>query len=119
MPITLAEMTADVATVTFEWGENEVNVTYHPGKVTEQLFTQLGALENLTGANVKQAMEDFNATLADIVSSWDVLEGKTMFPIDPKRFPALPLMFRMRVASSIVNDIRPENLAPQAKTKNS
>lgn len=116
MPITLAKMTANTATVTLAWGEDEVNVTYHPGKVTEILFVQLAALEHLTGETLKQAMEDFNTTLAGLIESWDVLEGTEMFPIDPARFPELPLVFRMQVASAIMGDIRPETLAPQAKT---
>lgn len=117
MPITLAKMTANTSTATVTWGEDVVNVTYRPGKVTERLFAQLAALEHLTDKTIEQAMTDYNKTLAGIIASWDVMEGKEMFPIDPERFPELPLMFRMQVAYAVMSDIRPENLAPQVKTQ--
>jgi len=117
MPITLAKMTANTSTAKLDWGEDEVNIVYRPGKVTEKLFAQLAGIEQFTEKTIGPGMADYNATLADIIVSWDVMEGETMFPIDPIRFPELPLMFRMQVVYAIMGDIRPENLAPEGKTK--
>jgi hypothetical protein len=118
MGITLAKMTANTSSITLAWGEDEINIVYRPGKVTERLFSQLAQLEHLTEKTLEKAMEDYNATLAGIIVSWDVMEGEEMFPIDPARFPELPLMFRMQCAYAVMRDIRPENLAPQVKTSN-
>jgi hypothetical protein len=118
MGITLEKMTSNTSEVMVTWGEDVVNVTYRPGKVTEKLMTQMAGLEHTDEKTLGPRMTAFNKTLAGILVSWDVLEGKAMFPMDYQRFPELPLMFRMQVAYAVMSDIRPENLAPQVKTSN-
>lgn len=118
MPITYQKMMADTAKVTFYWGEDDVNVVYHPGKVTEEFMGQVLAFERMDAATFEKTFTSFNATLADIIESWDVFDGKEMFPLDVKAFKRLPLPFRFQVAYAIMGDMRPERIAPQTKMLN-
>lgn len=116
MPVSLAKIAANTATVKFLWGEDDVNIVYRPGLVTEKIFTTLNHL-NEDGATDEEALAGFgslNDILARLIVSWDVYEDaeqSVMFPIVASRLAELPIMFRGRIIKEIVSDIRPEALA--------
>lgn len=111
MPITLQKMVENTAPVSFTWGDDTVNVVYHPGKVTEAFLSQVLAFQQMDEASFDATFRSFNTELASILQSWDVLDGDgsdgAMFPLEGARFPELPISFRMRVAMEIMQDIRP------------
>lgn len=113
MPITLQKMVEKTASVTFSWGEDSVTFSYHPGKVTEAFLSQVLAFQLMDEATFDGTFKSFNANLADILQSWDVLDGDgsngAMFPLDANRFSELPIDFRMRIAMEIMQDIRPNS----------
>ncbi len=120
MPITLNEIAANTATVTFQFGDNPVTVVFYPGRITERVLTAGNfAKRGDDPASIEAGVEDFNAILAGLVESWDVLEndGKAMIPIDAKRFADIPLIFRTRVFQEIIGAFRPEMVAPQTTGK--
>src|SRR5947209_5832787 len=98
MPVTASEMGRNEATTTVMWGDEEVHLTFYPGKITE------AAIDHLNGA-----WEENSRTLVDLIKSWDVLnDDGSMFPLDPERIQTLALPFRVDVTRAIIRYIRPE-----------
>lgn len=123
MPITLSQIANNESSIVVTGGvlgESVVNLVYYPGHVTEEVFSTLNAFSSMTNQNLLAGFASFNETLASLIKSWDVMEDDnvTMFPIDPARFPKLPIAFRTQVMNAILGDIRPESLAPQTQTQN-
>ncbi len=115
MPVTLTQIAANTASVTFAVGTETVTVVYYPGKVTEKAIARMQGMSDMTGENVLAGFGAFNETLASLIKKWDVLEedGVTMFPITPERLAELPVGFRIQVIGAIMGDLRPETMAPQ------
>lgn len=113
MSITLQKMVAQTAEITFPWGEDTVTFSYHPGKVTETFLSQVLAISRMDEATFEATFKSFNTNLADVLQSWDVLDGDgsdgAMFPLDASRFSELPLIFRMQVAIQVMQDMRPNS----------
>jgi len=115
MPLTLAKITSNTATVTMTYGEDSVTMTYYPGRVTEKTIAQLQGYADVDPARFAETAREVNVLLASLIKSWDVLENDetTMFPLDPARLSELPFLFRAQVIVAIMQDIRPEASAPQ------
>ena len=116
MPVTLSKIAGNTASVKFSVGEDSVQVTYYPGRVTEKAFTCVAALQDMDQSTLSAGFSGFNEMLATLIKEWDVYEDAEqtmMFPIDAKRFAELPFQFRMQVFQEIMQDIRPEAVAPQ------
>lgn len=144
MAVTLSKIVSNSATVTFKYGEDEVNVEYYPARITEGTFAQLQAFSKIEDFDdTMNAFISLNELLAGkpaiakmvsvtpealkarpelaelteeklpIIKSWDVLEDDgSMFPIKASRFPQLPIAFRLTVLKAIMQDIRPNDIAP-------
>ena len=116
MPITLKKMTANTAPLAIAWGDETVNITYYPGRVTERTLAQIESMGNLTGDNAVAGFETFNAALANLLKSWDIYddeEQSQVLPLTADSFSMLPFGFRVQLVQAIVGDIRPEVVAPQ------
>lgn len=130
MPLTLAKMTSNTASVTFIYGDDPVTVVYYPSRVTEKTLAQLQFFISASEDTLGQSFETLNEILAGkaitsdrltdqqrstgLVKSWDVYEDDAqsqMFPIDPSRFSDLPFDFRIKVLGAIIGDVRPEAIA--------
>lgn len=117
MPISLAKIAKNTAKVTFKWGDDDVNITYIPGKVTEKVYADLLAFQGME-KDPQTIMDGFNS-LSDIlirlIKEWDVLnDDGSMYPLTPEALSELPIFFRMECVSAITGDVRPEQIAPQA-----
>lgn len=122
MPVTLSQIANNESSIVVTGGvlgESVVNLVYYPGHVTEEVFGTLNMFSAMNDENILSSFASFNETLASIIKSWDVMEDDkvTMFPIDPARFPKLPISFRMQVLNAIMGDIRPESFAPQTQNQ--
>lgn len=115
MPVTLAQIAANTASVTFAVGNETVTIVYYPGRVTEKTIAQTEAMKTMTGETMEARYSAFNTALAGLIQSWDVMEddGVTMWPLEPGRLAELPVGFRMQVIGAILGDLRPETAAPQ------
>lgn len=115
MPVTLAKIASNTASVTLHVGEDTVTIVYYPGRVTEKAIATLNAFGKMDTSRLEEDFSAFNHMLAHLIKSWDVLEddGETMFPLEAKRLAELPVGFRMGVINAIMSDIRPEQMAPQ------
>lgn len=115
MPVTLAKIAANTASVTLAVGAESVTITYYPGRVTEKTIALTQAMASMTGETMAASYARFNEALAGLIQRWDVLEddGATMFPLLPERLADLPVGFRIQVMSAILGDLRPEAPAPQ------
>ncbi len=126
MPITLAKIASNTASVTLSGGslgEDTVTLVYYPGRVTENVISRMSGFAGVSPDAIVSELHLFNETLASLIKSWDVFddaEQTVMFPIDATRFSELPIAFRLQVTSGILGDIRPEAFAPQmSQTENS
>ena len=116
MPITLAKIASNTAPVTFQFDEEAINLIYYPSRVTEKVLAQFILFEGMDETNFITRFKEFNEILAQLIKWWDVYEDEeqtVMFPLEAKRLPELPLVFRLRVFREIMADIRPEAFAPQ------
>jgi len=116
MPITLAKITSNTAEISMMVGEDTVNVTYYPGRVTEKTIAQLQGYADVNPDHFAETVHEVNVLMASLIKSWDVYEDEAqtvMFPLDPERLAELPFMFRTKVVVAIMQDIRPEADAPQ------
>lgn len=115
MPITFKQIASNTASVTLHVGEDTVTVVYYPGRVTEKTIKTMMSFANLEQSQLEEGFSTFNKVFANLIKRWDVLEddGVTMFPLDPERLEELPLFFRVEVLNAIMEDLRPELIAPQ------
>jgi len=121
MPLTLNQIAANVASVSVPFGENSLNVEYYPALVTERTIAQLQGFSNgaKTSDGVLQAFSSLNDILSKLIKKWDFFENEAMtqmVPITPERLSELPISIRVRILSSIVRDISPEDLAAQSQS---
>ena len=121
MPITLSQIASNTASVSTLYGEDEIHITYYPGRVTEKVFAELQSFSAMTGETIIEGFHTFNEMLAHLLKAWDVFEDDEqtiMFPIDADRLAELPIPFRMQVLNAVMSDIRPEQIAPTGPTQN-
>ncbi len=117
MPLSLAKIANNTASVTLTFGGESATVMYYPSRVTEKTYAQLQALTEINESNLEVSFAGLNDMLSHLVKSWDVYEDDeqtVMFPLDAGRLAELPIMFRMQVISTIMGDIRPEVMTPQS-----
>jgi hypothetical protein len=115
MPVSLAKIASQKATVTFMWEEETVTLTYIPGRVTEKMFAQAQMFLSLSEETIMESFASLNEMLAHLITAWDVYEDEAqtvMFPLDAARMAELPIFFRVKVFTTIMSDMRPEALAP-------
>ena len=123
MPITLAKIANNTSKVTLqissEDGIDELNVVYYPARVTEKTFSQLQQFDTTTDeTTIAAKFEGLNDVFSKLIKSWDLFldeEQTVMYPLDPEKLAELPIIFRMQVIGAIMEDIRPETIAPQVK----
>lgn len=125
MPVTLSQVADNTAKVTLQMhfldsaGEDatsDLNVVYYPSHITESTFAHLQKFDSRDQTNLVEGFESMNEVLASLIKSWDFFEDDAqtiMVPVTPERLASLPIIFRMSVLSGIMEDIRPETLAPQ------
>jgi len=101
--------------VNFTFGSIPVRVTYYPSRVTEEFMGQMLSFDKMDERTFAPTFAAFNATLCDLIESWDITEndGVTMFPIESERVVKLPLKLRMRISAEIMSDMRPNEEAPK------
>lgn len=114
-------MASGTATVSLAVGEDTVTVVYYPGRITEKTIGQFQAMAAMNESNIMEGYAGFNEALCHLIKSWDIYEDDeqtVMFPLEPKRLAELPIAFRLQVITAIVEEIRPEALAPQMNRQN-
>jgi hypothetical protein len=117
MPVSFSQIASNTASVTFPYAGESVTLVYYPGRVTEKTIAQVQALSKMDASTMEAGFEAFNVMLTHLLKSWDVYEDDAdtvMYPLDASRLAELPVFFRMQVIQAIMEDIRPNTLAPQA-----
>jgi hypothetical protein len=116
MPLSLSQIAANTASVTFPYAGESITVTYFPARVTEKTIAQMQAFVNSNEANIGSGFAAFNDILTHLIKSWDVYEDEemaVMYPLEVERLAELPIAFRMKVLEAIMGDISPEAIASQ------
>lgn len=125
MPVSLSQIASNTARVTVSVSLSQedgsttielVQIVYYPGRVTEKSIAQVQAMAELHEESVTAGFAGFNDTLVHLIKSWDVLDDSVdppvMFPLEARRLAELPIGFRLEVMTAIMNDLRPEAMAP-------
>lgn len=104
MPITLNKIANNIATTAFQVGEDIVNITYYPNRVTGKLVEQM-----------EGSADELNALLASLIKTWDIFEDDAetiLLPIDADHLDALGLPIEIMIGQAILGDMHPN--APTA-----
>jgi hypothetical protein len=112
MGVTLAKIAANTATIHVPIGDDVVNITYYPGRITEHTMAAC-QIDGSTTDEVMSSFDGYNETLCSIIKSWDIYEDDEqtkLLPVDVEHFAALPLAFRGAIYQTIMVDIRPNAL---------
>ena len=119
MPVSFSQIARNTATVTITGGtlgEDSITIVYYPARITDNLLNSMQMLMTIDQAGASSGIDgitSLNDGLAQLIQSWDVLDADGgMFPLEPKRLKELPIPFKVEVLYAIVNDLRPEALAP-------
>ncbi len=119
MPISVSQMIANEASVTFPWLGESVTISYYPGKLSDAVINQ-----------VDEGLAPRNEVLASLVKSWDVLEPErvfagpddtvgtptdnmVMFPLDAARLVELDFAFKYEACIQMIRNVRPNRQATQ------
>jgi hypothetical protein len=125
MPVSFSQIVANTAEITVpitlrdERGETStetVKVVYYPGRITEKIILRLQGFADIEATHIAESVQSINPIMANLVKSWDVYEDEAktqMFPLDAERLADLPVMFRTKILTAIMQDFRPEADAPQ------
>lgn len=116
MPVSVAQMAANTASVTFTADSqgNTVTVVYFPSLVTEKTFASLQSFDAMQQSSIVESFSELNDVLIRLIKSWDVYDDdaqQVMFPLDPERLKELPIPFRMKALGAIMGDLNPEAVA--------
>lgn len=119
MPLTLPQIAANRATVTFDYAGETVHLDFAPSLVTETTIAHAIELQDavergvsganpgeMTEAEGRQTIRAFTDTMADInaflchtILKWDLFEDAEMtemIPLTPDRISQLPIEFRAK-----------------------
>src|SRR5579884_2429379 len=114
MPVTLSQIAANTASVTFPVGDETVTIVYYPAKVTEKTFAQLQLFTNMKDEDtILAGFEALNEVLIGLMKSWDVYEDTAMtqmYPLTQERLSELPIVVRLQVLGAITGSFSPEAL---------
>jgi hypothetical protein len=108
MPITIAQMASDAASVTFTYAGQEVNVTYSPSGLTEKVFADLATVADSGQLDIAANTHALNDVIVAVVTRWDVLnDDGSMYPITPLALATLPILFRAEVVKQVLGAFSP------------
>jgi hypothetical protein len=116
MPVSITQMAANTASVTFtaDSAGNTVTVVYFPALVTEKTFASLQSFDAMQQNSIVDSFAELNDVLIRLIKSWDVYDDEAqtvMFPLDAERLKELPIPFRMKVLGAVLGDLNPEAVA--------
>ena len=104
MPVSFNQIANNTASVTVQVKNlGSATIEYYPNKLTSKYVAEIEA------GNV-----DDDHLLQDLIKSWDIYEDEdftVMWPLE--RMDEFGYAFKVQVAMAIVQDIRPEAMAPQ------
>lgn len=104
MPISLAQLKANLRTINVPYFDDNLSVTYRPSELTPQITAEIqDRVEAGEGNNV--AVE----TLCRVMTAWDLMSDKDkMVPITPDELSALPGPLLLAIFEAIAEDGRPK-----------
>lgn len=100
--VRLSSKMGETRTITVQWGEDDVDVSYHPNAVTPDL------LERVDQAAKEDNLDVLGVVLEPILDWWDVLDDKDRrIPTDAATIKSLPMSFLTIVQKGIEDDQNP------------
>lgn len=113
MPIVLANILSNTATVGVEFMGESASLTIYPARVSEKTLAVLMDFEGAAAnpRQVKGLFDGMNRELVDIIKEWDLFEDVERtrpFPLDADRLPEIPMLLRVAMLKEIIAAFRPE-----------
>lgn len=114
MPINLAKLAANKASVAIDFGEgNTLNVEYYPQRITAQMMLDLADLSDVSSSAPQDAgaMKRIVGTPATILSSllasWDAVEvgedgQEQPYPLDLAHLLAIPMSTQWVILNTLI-----------------
>jgi hypothetical protein len=107
MPISLAKLVADRASVTLDFGDDAtLNIDYHPTKVTGKMLQDLAALDDLKNMSHGQAiglLASATNTLLALLAAWDLVDDDgAVLPLDQETVESLGLTLQWRILAEVI-----------------
>lgn len=93
MPLDLADLVSNKATVVVPYGGGEVKVVYKPALITQKSLSEMD-----------EGDDGHSVFLSAVITSWDVLDGRKKVPITKDALDKLPLPFLRTVVLGILRD---------------
>ncbi|AZF90301.1 MAG: hypothetical protein BPHS0_15 [Phage 5P_3] len=107
MPLRLSSLKKSLRTITMEWDDNTLNVTYRLGEVTPERADRLAAMFEESRAEDRSNAEIWADILA-VVESWDILgDDGNPLPVTAETLAQIPITILRGIAEEITEDARP------------
>lgn len=117
MALTLTKIFKGTAQVSLNYGDDTLTVNYYPNKITEKTFADLQSFASMSDTkNITAGFSSLNDVLSTLIKSWDLYvddANQEMYPLDADHLAELPIVLRSQVLQAIMEDVRPEQIAPQ------
>lgn len=100
--VRLSSKMAETKVVTVTWGDDDVDVSYHPNVVTPDL------LEKVDQAAQEDNLDVLGVLLEPVLEWWDILDDQDKrIPTDRATIREVPMPFLVLVQSAIESDQNP------------
>lgn len=100
MPLDVANLAVNIATVVIPVDEETVVINYRPAKIT----TKRVAAVDPTRTD-DDGVDEMSVFFAEIIDSWDIMKGGEPLPIEPAEIAALPLFMLRLIFKKIMEDV--------------
>lgn len=112
MPVTLGTIANRIKPMAYPFEGDTINLTFRIGKITEAWKAKLQGLANDATQTDEGALAFLDASLVDLVASWDVLdkpleEGGEPMPIALETFAGFDIGFKTDLLLAMVHDSLP------------
>jgi hypothetical protein len=108
MPITLSDIAKKTVTITSQYEGESLTVEFYTKRLT------LKAIDELQSQNVETVI----SLVSRLIHSWDIYEDAEltiMTPVTPERLKELPYDLLEHIIKLLLEEIRPEAMAPTPK----
>jgi|SRR5581483_130998 hypothetical protein len=118
MPVTLSQITKDIARTTITYPDGDLNIEYHPSRITRQMLAQLDAFNTMDEDRLLENIDGLIDLVLNVVSTWDLLEddGTTTIALTKERLATVSILVLSQTLRAVYGNTRPE--APAAQETN-
>jgi hypothetical protein len=119
MPVSLAQIASNSATVTLHFQAGDLTIEYYPLKITDEMLAQLMSWATVTDADAALAnFRHLNEMMVEIIKFWDLLgQDDQIITLTVPHMSRLSPILKLLIVQEIQRDIRPEAMTPRMNGK--